>query len=138
MNFKSTHTISGKTQTVIELAPLVDIVFQLLIFFLLTATFVKNPNFDIDLPEASSKLTSNVKEDIRVVILKDGSMKYNNELLNDNQLKEILQEKHEDDPSSIVLIQADKETRHGDVVKVMDIAKKVGFSRLGIAVEIKQ
>lgn len=138
MNFQSKRSILKKTQAVIEMTPLVDIVFQLLIFFLLTATFVKNPNFDINLPEASSKLTSNVKEDIRIVILKNGKMKYDNNFVNKNQIKEILSEKFKSDPTSIVLIQADRETKHGKVVEIMDMAKMAGFSRLGIAVEIKR
>jgi len=120
------------------MTPIVDIVFQLLIFFLLTATYVKNPNFDVNLPEASSKLTSNTKEDIRVVILKDGTLKFNGSIINENQLKEILREKFKTNPSSVVLIQADTDTKHGKVVEIMDIAKNAGFSRLGIAVEIKK
>lgn len=138
MNFHSKHTVSKKTQAVIEVTPLVDIVFQLLIFFLLTATFVKNPNFDVNLPDVSSKLTSNVKEDVRIVILKSGKIKYDNKVVNKNQLKEILQERFKSDPTSIVLIQADKDTVHGNVVDIMGMAKDAGFSRLGIAVEIKR
>lgn len=138
MNFRNKISAPGRTQVVIEVTPIVDIVFQLLIFFLLTATYVKNPNFDINLPEASSKLTSNVKEDIRVVILKDGKMKYDNKFISPNQLREVFQERFKQDPSSIVLIQADRETKHGKVVEVMDMAKMAGFSRLGIAVEIKR
>ena len=138
MNFRTKKGLSQKTQVVIEVTPIVDIVFQLLIFFLLTATFVKNPNFDINLPEASSKLTSNVKEDIRIVLLKDGTLKYDNKPVKSSQIKEILEERFKTDPTAIVLIQADRETKHGKVVEVMDMAKMVGFSRLGIAVEIRK
>ena len=138
MNFRAKKGLPGKAQAVIEVTPLVDIVFQLLIFFLLTATFVKNPNFDINLPEASSKLTSNVKEDIRIVLLKDGTIKYDNKPVKSSQIKEILEERFKTDPTAIVLIQADRETKHGKVVEVMDMAKIVGFSRLGIAVEIRK
>ncbi len=138
MNFRNKKTAVRRSEEAINITPVVDIVFQLLIFFLLTVTYVKNPNFDIKLPEASSKLTSNVKEDIRIIILKNGTIKYNNEPINTNQLKEILQEKFKESPGSIVLIQADTDTRHGKVVEVMDMAKIVGFSRLGIAVEIKK
>jgi biopolymer transport protein ExbD len=138
MNFRGKGTFSSRTQEAINITPIVDIVFQLLIFFLLTATYVKNPNFDINLPEASSKLTSNVKEDVRIVILKDGRTKFNNEVVNSNQLKEILQERFKANAASVVLIQADTETKHGKVVEVMDMAKIAGFSRLGIAVEIKR
>jgi biopolymer transport protein ExbD len=72
------------------------------------------------------------------VILKTGKIKYDNKVVNKNQLKEILLERFKSDPTSIVLIQADKDTVHGNVVDIMGMAKDAGFSRLGIAVEIKR
>jgi biopolymer transport protein ExbD len=138
MNFRTKNLKSTRIPVAIEVTPLVDCIFQLLIFFLLTATYVKNPNFDINLPEASSKLTSDVREDLRIVISKEGTFKYNNAAVSAAQLKEVLAEKFKADKTSVILIQADRETRHGKVVEAMDIAKTVGFSRLGIAVEIRK
>lgn len=137
MNFRKTSFFGSKGQESINLTPIVDIVLQLLIFFLLTATYVKNPSFDVKLPEASGKLSSTTREDIRIIIHKDGKVKFNENFVTDSQLKEILHEKFKINPQAVVLIQADKDTRHGKVVEVMDIAKNAGFSRLGIAVEIK-
>jgi biopolymer transport protein ExbD/biopolymer transport protein TolR len=135
MNFD--HRSGKRGQLVLELTPLVDVIFQLLIFFLLTATFVKNPNFEINLPQASSKLTTNVKKDITVVVTADGTVQFDAEDVDDDELEEILKEQFETNPNAIILIRADTESRHGKVVEVMDLAKKIGFTRLGIAVRVK-
>lgn len=137
MNFSPDARSGKRGQLVLELTPLVDVIFQLLIFFLLTATFVKNPNFEIDLPQASSKLTTNVKKDITVVVTADGTIKYEAEALDLEELESMLEERFEENPNAIILIRADTESRHGKVVEVMDLAKKVGFTRLGIAVRVR-
>lgn len=137
MNFAPQERRGRRGQLVLELTPLVDVIFQLLIFFLLTATFVKNPNFEIDLPEASSKLTTNVKKDITVVVTAEGAVKYEAEVVEMDELESLLAEQFEQNPKAIVLIRADTDSRHGKVVEVMDLAKDVGFTRLGIAVRVE-
>jgi biopolymer transport protein ExbD/biopolymer transport protein TolR len=137
MDFSPTSRLGRRGQLVLELTPLVDVIFQLLIFFLLTATFVKNPNFEINLPKASSKLTTNVKKDLTIVVTRDGRFKYEAEEVDEDELEGIFEEEFEQNPSAIILIRADTDSRHGKVVEVMDLAKKVGFTRLGIAVRIQ-
>lgn len=137
MNFAPASRPGRRGQLVLELTPLVDVIFQLLIFFLLTATFVKNPNFEINLPKASSKLTTNVKKDLTVVVTSDGRYKYEAEEVEEDELEEIFEQEFENNPTAIILIRADTDSRHGKVVEVMDLAKKVGFTRLGIAVRVE-
>jgi biopolymer transport protein ExbD len=136
VNFTPETRFGRRGQLVLELTPLVDVIFQLLIFFLLTATFVKNPNFEINLPKASSKLTTNVKKDLTVVVTKDGRYKYESEEVDEDDLEQIFKKEFEANPGAIILIRADTDSRHGKVVEVMDLAKKVGFTRLGIAVRV--
>ena len=119
-----------------DITPLVDVVFQLLIFFTLTATYVRNPNFEINLPKASSNLTTNVKKDVTVVVTQDGDLKYDTREVSEAELQKLLEKDFEANPGAIVLIKADTDSRHGKVVEVMDMAKKIGFSRLGIAVQV--
>jgi len=137
VNFTPASRSGRRGQLVLELTPLVDIIFQLLIFFLLTATFVKNPNFEINLPKASSKLTTNVKKDLTVVVTSDGQYKYESEEVDEDELVGIFEEEFVNNPTAIILIRADTDSRHGKVVEVMDMAKKVGFTRLGIAVRVQ-
>ena len=137
MNFTPSARSGRRGQLVLELTPLVDVIFQLLIFFLLTATFVKNPNFEINLPKASSKLTTNVKKDLTVVVTSDGRYKYESDEVEEDELEEIFETEFENNPTAIILIRADTDSKHGKVVEVMDLAKKVGFTRLGIAVRVQ-
>jgi len=137
VNFSPASRPGRRGQLVLELTPLVDVIFQLLIFFLLTATFVKNPNFEINLPKASSKLTTNVKKDLTVVVTSDGRYKYESEEVEEDELEGIFEKEFENNPNAIILIRADTDSRHGKVVEVMDLAKKVGFTRLGIAVRVE-
>jgi biopolymer transport protein ExbD len=123
---------------IIEIAPLVDIVFQLLLFFLLTATFVKSPTLEINLPRASLEATTPRQREVIIVIDKRGQLKYQKKEISQDKLKAILKRKFSSHPETMILLQADKNTRHGKVVEIMDLAKEIGFSRLGIAIEPKE
>ena len=136
MKFSPASHSGRKGQILLDITPLVDVIFQLLIFFMLTATFVKNPNFEINLPQASSKLTTNVKKDLTVVVTRDGRFKYETEEVSEGELRKILATEFGKNPSAIILIRADTDSRHGKVVEAMDLAKKAGFTRLGIAVRV--
>lgn len=133
MNFRDGRKSRGTV--VLEVTPLVDIVFLLLIFFLLTATYVKNPNLDISLPKASLNQVTNQKKDITVAIKTDGEVRYDNQDVSMEQLEGILRAEYAENEDSIVVIQADKASKHGRVVEVMDLAKKVGFAKLAIAIQ---
>ena len=127
---------SRRADIVIEITPLVDIVFQLLIFFLLTATFVVNPNMEINLPKASIEQLSTKQREFTIEINNEGRIKHERKDVNMDQLKRLLERHHAGNPDTMILIRADRESRHGRVVEVMDLAKQVGFSHLGIAVEV--
>lgn len=119
----------------LEVTPLVDVVFLLLIFFLLTATYVKNPNFDINLPKASLDQAVSDKRDVVVAIKSDGEIRYENKDISIENLEGILRAQFSENQDSVVVIRADEGTRHGRVVEVMDLAKRVGFARLAVAVQ---
>jgi len=133
MDFRGNR--QAKRTVVLEITPLVDIVFLLLIFFLLTATYVKNPNLDISLPKASLNQVTSHKKDISIAIKKDGEIRYDNQDVSVQNLEGILTAAYSENEDSIVVIRADKESQHGRVVEVMDLAKKVGFKKLAIAIQ---
>ena len=135
MNFHSKQKHRGGA--VLEIAPLVDIVFILLIFFLLTATYVKNPHLDINLPQASLNKSADDRKDLEVGVKEDGEIRYNNKTVTIKELEDILRAEYASDTQSIVVIRADKSSTHGRVVDVMDLAKRVGFEKLAIAVQAK-
>ncbi|MEE9385108.1 MAG: biopolymer transporter ExbD [Nannocystaceae bacterium] len=116
---------------VVELTPLIDIVFQLLIFFLLTATFKDQSSLDVDLARAKNKEKSQDKQAVLVAIDADGSFEIDANIVDVREL-ELRLCKASDGGEKSVHIRADKETRHESLVLVMDVAKRCGFSRLGI------
>jgi biopolymer transport protein ExbD len=119
----------------IDIAPLVDIVFQLLIFFMLAASFVRNPVLDINLPKASARPKVQPKGAVTVYILKEGRsdrFRVDEEVVNETELKNVLGRRFAADPRTVLLIQADERVPHGDVVKVMSIGQEVGLVRQGI------
>ncbi len=135
MNFRNKQKHRGGA--VLEIAPLVDIVFLLLIFFLLTATYVKNPHLDINLPQASLNTAAPNKKDIEIAVKDDGQIRFENQSISLEKLEGILRSEYASDANSIVVIRADKSSKHGSVVEVMDLAKQIGFEKLAIAVQAK-
>ena len=135
MNFRDGRRERGSVA--LEITPLVDVVFLLLIFFLLTATYVKNPSLDINLPKASIKQSTDHKKEIGIAVRKDGEVRYDNEAVSIEKLEGLLSAAYSENKDSIVVIRADKLSHHGRVVEVMDLAKKVGFAKLAIAIQAK-
>jgi biopolymer transport protein ExbD len=135
MNFRRER--GSRVIAALEVTPLVDIVFLLLIFFLLTATYVKNPNLDINLPKASLNQVTSRDRDITIAITKKGELRYNNQEISPQKLEGILRAEYAEKSESIIVIRADEGARHGKVVEVMDMAKRVGFGRLAIATRAK-
>ncbi len=135
MNFRGGRKARGTV--VLEVTPLVDIVFLLLIFFLLTATYVKNPNLDISLPKASLDQVTSHKKDISIAVKQDGEVRYDHKDISMKQLEGILLAEYSENEDAIIVIRADKKSQHGRVVEVMDLAKKIGFSKLAIAIQAK-
>lgn len=133
MNFSSSK--SRAADPVLEVTPLVDVVFLLLIFFLLTATFVRNPNIPIRLPQASVQQVSPEQRDVMVGITSGGAVRFEGEEVTMSELRVQMRQAHANAPDTMVLIQADRQSRHGKVVQVMDLAKQIGFERIGIAIE---
>ncbi len=135
MNFRSKS--GSKGIAALEITPLVDIVFLLLIFFLLTATYVQNPNLDISLPKASVDQVTNHQKDFTIAIKEDGELRYNNVVVSLERLEGILTSEYAQGEDSVVVVRADEGARHGRVVEVMDLAKRIGFGKLAIAIKAR-
>ncbi len=135
MSFQSGGFRKSKASVALDITPLVDIIFQLLIFFLLTASFITTPNLGVELPKASSNATTAQQRDLVVVVTREGAIQFNGQTLKGTALLDTLKKIYKDQPKARVLIQADKKAYHGHVVKVMDVAKSIGFRRLGVAIQ---
>lgn len=127
----------GSQKTELQMAPLIDCIFLLLIFFLLTSTFKQQAGLDIELPEAATAMEE-LKEDLTVYISKEGDLKLNDQDVTMNSLLDLLRQRVKENEQKTLIIEADKEASHGIVVGVMDISNLSGIHRFLIASEIKE
>lgn len=115
---------------------LTDIVFLLLIFFLLSSTFIVQPGIKVKLPKSeSSEVTSD--KNISISISRDGAYYLNEERVLLSSLPAMLRQKFVYGKEQIIVIKADRDVTLQSAVDVMDIAKNVGFDKFSIATEQK-
>lgn len=119
-------------QVTLNMTPLIDVVLMLVIFFMLTTTFVLAPGIKVDLPRTKSIHQTN-KIDATVIITKDGTLYYQDQRVDTDTLRDLLSQAVTQQPNVRLIIQADKGVLHGRVVEVMDTAKSAGVERLAIA-----
>jgi len=118
-----------------DLTPMIDVVFQLLIFFMVTAVFAITPGLDIKLPEAEEAQAPD-KENLFIVVDQDGNMKLNHKTVTFANLKDELEYKRGIlDNTTLIIIQGDERATHGQIVQIMDIARQVGIVDQVIATE---
>jgi biopolymer transport protein ExbD len=126
-------------EATVELTPLIDVVFLLLIFFMVSTTFIRETQLQIDLPEAAGELQEIEGDIIEVVVDRRGNYSVNDRLLVNNELRTLiraLQEvRQELEDVSRVIITADANATHQAVVRAMDAAGKVGLNRLSITTQ---
>ncbi|WP_339806233.1 biopolymer transporter ExbD [uncultured Marinobacter sp.] len=122
----------------VDLTPLIDVVFLLLIFFMVSATFTRESHLDIQLPEARGEAVETEVQLIDVVISAEGLYVVNDRTLVNNRrntLEQAIQEVSQGDTGLPFIITADARTPHEFVVRAMDVAGQLGFSRLSITTE---
>jgi len=126
---------SKRLEAMIDVTPLIDVVFLLLIFFMITTTFVNNPGMVVDLPKANSSDSPSQMVDLTIAVTLEGEIIFQNRKVSLSELEAELESLAKDKSSTTVIVQADSATQHGTVVKVMDLAKTAGFEKLAIATQ---
>jgi biopolymer transport protein ExbD len=122
----------------INMTPLIDVVFLLLIFFMVTTTFSRETRLMVNLPEADAELANTDATSIEIIVARDGTYSINGRALINNRLETLIRglelESTGDRNLPIVLI-ADAEATHQSVVTAMDGIGRTGFTRLSIATQ---
>ncbi len=120
----------------INLTPLIDVVFLLLIFFMVSTTFTKETHLSIDLPEAEGEPSEDAaRAPIDIVITAEGAYSVNGRSLVNSKiatLKSALEKVSEGDNQLPLTITADAQAPHESVVRAMDAAGQLGFVHLSI------
>ena len=125
----------------INLTPLIDVVFLLLIFFMVTTTFTRETRMLISLPEAEAEVMASEQSTVEVVVSKDGSYAVNGQSLINRDIKTImaaLKDASAGDSAMPLVITADAESTHQAVITAMDAAGRLGFETLNIATQQPQ
>ena len=123
----------GRREPRIEITPLIDVVFQLLIFFLLTTRFITERSLDVELPVADAAPSARERR-TRLVIDVDraGAVFHDGRRLDDAALDRFLRRAGGDAPRPTLLLRADRGVDHGRVVDVMDRARAFGLTEMAI------
>ena len=124
-----------KRKVQINVTSLIDVLFILLIFFMVSSTFLEQPGMKLELPKAKS---AQVEQIDNLIIYVDRRMQI---FLNDkpvavDRLENQLRETIADNESPTLVLRADKTVPHGLVVTIMDLAKQVGVKRLVVGTEV--
>ncbi|ALF20597.1 biopolymer transporter ExbD [Fusobacterium vincentii] len=136
---------SGGT-LVLEITPLIDVVFLLLIFFMLATSFDERSAFKIDLPKSTAAKTKSTLKEVQVLVDKekniylrytDNSGRLQSEKLDLSSFVSVVSEKLNTSESKDVMISADKAIDYGFIVEIMSLLKESGASAINIDTAIK-
>ena len=126
------HSDSGADEAAIDLTPMLDIVFIMLIFFIVTTSFVKESGVEINRPSASTAETVK-KGNIMVAVRENGQVWVDKRVVEVGAVRANIERLRAENPESAVVIQADTESRSGLVVQVMDQIRMAGVQNISIA-----
>jgi biopolymer transport protein ExbD len=130
------HSVEDPT---VDLTSLIDVVFLLLLFFMVSTTFEHTALMKVNLPEASAvEDRSETPESLELVIDSEGRMFLNDQRLVDSEERTIraaIEQAVGDDRTLPLVLRADRMTPHHHVVTAMDVAAQMGFSNLSIATD---
>jgi biopolymer transport protein ExbD len=130
MNFRA--GLNKRNTTVLDMTPLVDVVFQLLIFFLLTSTYVQqsqqsSSSVPVELPESSLDASPTTPEELVISIDERGIIYLQDEEINFDQLAAALQRVSKNKPNTIILVRGDQKVPYGRVGQVMSLVRASGL-----------
>ena len=120
----------------VNLTPLIDVVFLLLIFFMVSTTFTRESEIAVDLPESTMSQTDSEDTPVEITIDAQGRFFVNQKLVVNKKLDTLiraLRKEIEDSGSAALIINADAQTPHQFVIKAMDAARHLGIKKLSLA-----
>lgn len=128
-------TTQEQDDTNVDITPMLDVVFIMLIFFIVTATFVKESGIEVNKPEAA---TAVVEEKANILITIDGKDKIwiDRRQVDIRSVRSIIERLHAENPEGSVVIQADTESRNDTLVQVMDASRRAGVYDIALGASV--
>lgn len=124
--------VTEEDEANIDMTPMLDIVFIMLIFFVVTASFVKETGIEINRPQAK---TATTKETANIKIAIDGTdtIWIDRHRVDERSVRPLLERMHMENPQGGLIVQADRRSTNDKLVQVMDAARQAGISSISIA-----
>lgn len=122
--------------TAIDMTPMLDIVFIMLIFFIVTATFVKESGIDVTRPDAETAVKQS-RVGILIAIRDNNEVWINRRQIDLAAVRANVERLHAENPQGGAVIQADKDAQTGTLIEVMDQVRLAGVGSIAIAAEEK-
>ena len=116
----------------IDMTPMLDIVFIMLIFFIVTTVFVKEAGIDVNKPEASQAFLHK-NANIFIAVTEDGDVWLDKRQVSPDSVRANIERLLTEQPTDYVIIQADIKAKHGLIVEIMDQVKEAGVDRVSVA-----
>ncbi|MBU1438633.1 MAG: biopolymer transporter ExbD, partial [Gammaproteobacteria bacterium] len=121
-------------ETAIDLTPMLDVVFIMLIFFIVTASFVKEAGIDVNRPEASTAVKKD-RANILVAISENNEIWINKRRVDERAIQANIERLYAENPQGSVVIQADRKATTDSLIKVMDASRAAGVFDVSIATQ---
>lgn len=129
----------GRRQITLSVTPLIDVLFLLIIFFMLTGTFKRVGELELALPDSSTSAPQSGEADdaqIELIATEGGDLTLDGEPVDRETLLRTLSSLHAADPDRRVLINAEAEVRHGEIVFLLDQVRESGFAGAAIGTHV--
>ncbi len=124
----------AEEESEINITPMLDVVFSMLIFFIVTATFVKESGIDVNRPDAATA-TKQEKANILIAISANNTIWLDRRQRDIRSVRPNIERLHAENPQGTVVIQADKESKTDTLIQVMDAARQAGVYNVAIAAQ---
>ncbi len=118
----------------INITPMLDVVFIMLIFFIVTATFIKEAGIDVNRPDAATAVKQE-KANILIAIGPNNDVWIDRRQVDIRSVRPNIERLHAENPQGTVVIQADKESKTDTLIQVMDASRQAGVYNVAIAAQ---
>ncbi len=125
---------ADEDESAIDITPMLDVVFIMLIFFIVTATFIKEAGIDVNRPDAATAVKQE-KANILIAINANNEIWIDRRQVDIRSVRPNIERLHAENPQGAVVIQADKESKTETLIKVMDAARSAGVFNVAIAAQ---
>jgi biopolymer transport protein ExbD len=133
LNLKRRHSLR-RGSLILDVTPLIDVVFLLLIFFMLSSSIIMQSGIKINLPSVSNAAAADINR-VEIKITADNHLFLNGKQIEDKALSAFLEQ--EETKQKMVMIKGDQDASLGRIVKIWDLCKRAGITRLNLATELK-